>query len=133
VTKLVATPSADEALVRPLMVAAAPALQFPVLAHPGKPATWTVRLTSEFACPVTVAPETGHPFGGPGPHAQTSPPLKGRAGVPMSVTVPAGETPATAKRQIVSWDVRCRYAPAEAPWHSGECRRATFLSVTGER
>ena len=95
-----------------------------VLVQPGKPATWSVHLTSDFACPVTVDLDTGHPFGGTGPHMQITLPPKGKADVPMGI-----ETPATAKRQIVSWDVRCRYAPSDTQWHKGDFRRAIFFEV----
>ena len=99
-----------------------------VLAQPGQPAAWTAHLTSEFAGPVTVDLDTGQPFGGAGPHTQLTLPPQGRADVPMSVAAPA-----SVKRQIISWDVRCRYAPADAQWHSGEFRRAIFFEVKDGR
>jgi hypothetical protein len=39
------------------------------------------------------------------------------------------DVPADLKPQIVSWDLRCHYQPAEARYHPGEFRRALFFMV----
>lgn len=96
-----------------------------VTVQPGHTANLTVRLTSEFAVPVTVELDCPSPWGlAPARETLT---LQPRATVSVPLALPA---PAEAKRhQIHSWDVRCRYRATTTPEVSGDFRRAVFFVV----
>lgn len=92
--------------------------------QPGRRTQWQAHLTSEFPCPVRVTLECGHPWQGtPATQALTLTP-RGRGVATLALDVPADLKP-----QIVSWDLRCHYQPAEARYHPGEFRRALFFMV----
>jgi hypothetical protein len=91
----------------------------------GHPMQWMVRLASEFDCPVNINLETTHPFGGEPLCAKITLPAMGRAKVTMAL-----KPPIESKPRLVSWDVACRYKPADSRWPGGEFRRALFFEVS---
>lgn len=95
-----------------------------VRVQPGTTLRWSARIRSEFDCPVRIVLDCSHPWGG-GPAAwEGTLPARGRAETVMSLDAPEGLTP-----QIASWDVQCRYEPADSRWQPGEFRRALFFEV----
>lgn len=90
----------------------------------GEPVQWVVHLESEFDCDVRVALDCGHPWEGAPTHEELTLPPRRKAEVSMHLTPPVAPSPG-----LVSWDVRCRFRPADPVHQSGEFRRALFFVV----
>jgi len=92
--------------------------------RPGATASWSARLSNGFDSAVRVVLSTAHPWGGERPRAAVTVAARAETAVPMSLAVPA-----TAKGGIISWDITCRYEPADGRWPAGEFRRALYFVV----
>lgn len=99
-----------------------------VRVRPGETARWGVRLSSAFSSAVRVTLSTAHPWGGVRPQVEPVLAAGGDVEIPMSL-----EVPRTAKGGIVSWDITCRYEPADRRWPAGEFRRALYFIVPETR
>lgn len=90
--------------------------------QPGRAATWSATLSSEFDQPVSVTVQCPNPWGLAEARQTVTVPARGTVTVPLSLPVPQ----APPGHKIVSWDTRCQYDAGEGAKESF-CRALFFV------